>query len=282
MKARAGQLERAKPEWLTLERACFGFRASAGGKSFSFDRIKIVLALLSDNQHEGFLLEIDSERLQINVLKGPAKESKGAYSLDDLLEFEDGDGTTKRAVAPQLKELGNPSKISVNVRIIADQLFATVRSAVDQGFARVFARIDSPLATQFTELAADSFRAFTVRNFHIGYAQALDGSRLFSIHIEPQNPEQAKSGEPPELPPKQASLARFILAKHGGRWPDSEWKPLLIAFGQWINVQTGERTSIGRSSAAALKKRFPQGFLIEGRPLDKIAHAPDTVAQPKM
>jgi hypothetical protein len=265
------RIDPPKPEWLTLERACFGFDASLDGRRFSFkDAYALVNLHAMKHVHEAmrYKLVIHQEICTIILYEHSSGQSRITRVLDDILEVGEYASEKYKSFIGVLTGCGLPDSLAVTFTLTRDFLIKALKQSLDEKFARAFARVGSPLAGEFTEIPADSLRAFTIEQFHSGYATAVDGSRLFSLHIAPEGTIANEKPSSMEFPPKQASFVRYIIAEHGGRWPDSQWKPLLLDFEAWTDVQTGDRTSIGRSLAADLKRRFPLGFSIDVRPLN--------------
>jgi hypothetical protein len=265
------RIEPAKPEWLTLERACFGFEAMTDGRRFSFETAYAMInfhALKNPKHNMKYKMYTSNDVGVIILYDRDLKQNQLSRKLDEIPTVAELSGDKYKSIVYILNELGLPDDLAMSFTLTREFLTDALLRSLDTKFARAFARVGSPLAGEFTEIPVDSFRAFKIEHFRSGYATANDGSRLFSIHIAPEGGIDNMRPTPSNLPPKQASLARYIISEHGGWWPDSQWKPLLSAFAAWTDVQTGARTSIGRSLAADLKRRFPSGFNIDARPLN--------------
>lgn len=264
--------EPVKEGWLTLERAMFGFEARRGGQVFSFADLFALLNLSGRTmlgEINGIDAEISPDRMRFTVCDTKSRVPSKFFTLDEIAALTTTDGYLDHLKAPVFEGVGINQTMLSRLIITMSYMLQRLREGAQSGYAHIFARIGSPLESRLTQIPPDVFEAFAPRNFRAGFAEAVDGSRLFSIHIAPVREGAAALPQSSTLPPKQANIARFIVAQHGGEWPDSSWKALLRQYEEWSRVQKIEETSVSRSLAAALKQRFPNGFSLNPRPIDK-------------
>lgn len=260
-----------KPEshWLRVEQACFGFRAQREGALFDFEDTFFLIEISGDLD---FALKVDTAGLKFTLVEYFSERTRMQFSLDDVQRLQPVSGDFDMVPLKPYEDAGlSPANLKTVV-LARDLLLRKLQSALDGGFAQLHARIGTPLELHFTRIPGDVFRAFRIIDFEKGMAEASDGSRLFSLYVAPEGATEgaSRAAHPHALPPKQSSFARFLIANYGGLWPNLEWKPLLKAFSEWTDVRTGHKTKIGRSTAAHLKRRFPDGFNLDQNPLGKI------------
>jgi hypothetical protein len=191
------RIDPPQPEWLTFERARFGFEAQAGSGRFSFSDTFTMINLRAkqfSKDSAGLRILVSPSLCNLVLVDVVSGESKLLRSLDEVLNFDEYSDDKYNSAVTMFGELRIHKYLLTSFTMSRDMLVNAVRTSLNENFARIHARVGSRLATVFTEIPADSFRAFKSEHFHSGRAGAVDGSRLFSIHVAPEGGLSAAPG----------------------------------------------------------------------------------------
>jgi hypothetical protein len=112
-------------------------------------------------------------------------DRKAVFSPMCIPPFEDDDGfwsdwAAARLLLPEEQFLQFKTAVTVAWRQLASRLL----SEISEGGGAIFARLNSPLNPILTELPADVWRAFDVKDWRRGVAVCAEsGDRIFGVHV---------------------------------------------------------------------------------------------------